>query len=100
MDVRKKVLSRAPAAEDGKRCATTCEVMDTDFSRVPFYTRNCKCFHSMGENATIIRLLRNFAICVRGKFPSSQCLSENYHISLKLWPVYEPGAWAICSGVP
>jgi hypothetical protein len=26
------------AAEDGKRCATTCEVMDTDFSRVPFYT--------------------------------------------------------------
>ena len=26
--------------------------------------------------------------------------SENYNISLKLWPVYEPGAWAICSGVP
>jgi hypothetical protein len=26
------------AAADGKRCATRCEVMDTDFSRVPFYT--------------------------------------------------------------
>ena len=26
--------------------------------------------------------------------------SQNYNISLKLWPVYEPGTWAICSGVP
>ncbi len=32
--------------------------------------------------------------------PFGKDSSENYNISLKLWPVYEPGAWAICSGVP